>query len=664
MINGVEVTTMKLKSITIFSLCLLIISSFQAYASIDDVQKISEQIVLRDLKIIEDETYSFVQFTSPTDFLEIEGKPVLPQITRTFKIPFGSKITSVDIAFSDGQTVKLNLPLQPGPIPVPLNTINIQKDIPTESLYESLSVYPETQFQYFTSAGRINDMPMIFLTIFCYPVRYDTDQHILLYYTNIDLKIEYEPPEKQYSYPDEYDMVIITPEIFSSDLQPLIDHKNDVGIKTFLKTTEEIYNQYSGVDKPEQIKYFIKDALDTYGIEFVLLVGGLNSIITATPRDDRNQGTEDWYLPVRYANVMTSHDPGLISDLYYADIYDAEGNFSSWDPNNDGIFASYKSSFDRDKDEIDLVPELAVGRLACRSIDEVNTVVNKIITYETTAYGSDWVKNFVLIGGDTFDESDGYVEGEIETQKSFDYVEGKGYNPIRIWASNRDTGGLVPESEDIVSSISNGAGLVHFAGHGSPELWNTHWVGGPFDRSERAEGIWWYHMLQMKNVDKQPIVVIGGCHNSQFNVTLTTFIDYWINKIYETTGIEAFKRFEGSVYTPIPECFGWFFVRNEGGAIATIGNTGTGIGSTGNLGDRDGDGVDDPDFLEKYCGYLETLYFKSIGVNNVEYAGTAWQDAITMYLSVYPGMKDQTDAKSVEQWVLLGDPSLKIGGYE
>jgi len=58
------------------------------------------------------------------------------------------------------------------------------------------------------------------------------------------------------------------------------------------------------------------------------------------------------------------------------------------------------------------------------------------------------------------------------------------------------------------------------------------------------------------------------------------------------------------------------------------------------------------------------LYFKSIGVNNVEYAGTAWQDAITMYLSVYPGMKDQTDAKSVEQWVLLGDPSLKIGGYE
>jgi len=32
-----------------------------------------------------------------------------------------------------------------------------------------------------------------------------------------------------------------------------------------LKTTESIYEEYSGVDKPEQIKYFIKDALENPG---------------------------------------------------------------------------------------------------------------------------------------------------------------------------------------------------------------------------------------------------------------------------------------------------------------------------------------------------------------------------------------------------------------
>ena len=37
--------------------------------------------------------------------------------------------------------------------------------------------------------------------------------------------------------------------------------------------------------------------------------------------------------------------------------------------------------------------------------------------------------------------------------------------------------------------------------------------------------------------------------------------------------------------------------------------------------------------------------------------------AITNDLTVYPGMRDRTDAKTVEQWILFGDPSLKIGGY-
>ena len=43
-------------------------------------------------------------------------------------------------------------------------------------------------------------------------------------------------------YHDTFDMVIIAPDIFFTELQPLIEHKNSVGVDTFLKTTEEIYN--------------------------------------------------------------------------------------------------------------------------------------------------------------------------------------------------------------------------------------------------------------------------------------------------------------------------------------------------------------------------------------------------------------------------------------
>ena len=63
---------------------------------------------------------------------------------------------------------------------------------------------------------------------------------------------------------DEYDMVIIAPNEFSSQIQSLIDHKDSHKDPTILKTTEEIYQEFEGRDKPEQIKYFIKYALENW----------------------------------------------------------------------------------------------------------------------------------------------------------------------------------------------------------------------------------------------------------------------------------------------------------------------------------------------------------------------------------------------------------------
>ncbi len=654
---------MKSKILSVILIGFLSLGTFQAFASNENPNIITETITLSPLQIMESESYTKVSFSVPTSILEEEGKPILPQITKSYSLPFGTIITSVDVVYSEQQETRLTNPIQPGKSSISL----LETDSPLDSymissLYDDLLIYPQQQFEFFTSVGRKDNNPLLFVTVLCFPVQYIPKQNIISYCMDIEITIKYIPPQEPITYSDEFDLVVITPNEFSSALQPLITHKNEMGIKSFLKTTEEIYSEYSGVDKPEQIKYFIKEALDSSGIDFVLLVGGIDSKIYATSRDDENQGTKDWHLPVRYANIKTSTDPGYISDLYYADIYDAKGNFSSWDTNKDGLFASYKPS---NRDMIDLVPEVAVGRLACCNVDEVQTVVNKIINYETTAYGSAWEKNFVLVGGDTFEDTSIIAEGEIETQKSYDYVAAKGYKAIKIFASNRESGGMIPEPEDIVLAISEGAGFVHFAGHGSPEIWNTHWVGGPFERSERAEGLHWYNMIKMTNENKQPIVVIGGCHNSQFNVTMTSCLNYYINKIYEITGIEAFKCYEGNVVEPLPECFSWFFVSQEnGGAIASLGNTGTGYGATGNSGDQDGDGIDDPDCVEVAGGYLETLFFKSIGVKNVSYVGNAWQDAITNFLLVYPGMKDQQDAQTVEQWVLLGDPSLRIGGYQ
>ena len=72
-----------------------------------------------------------------------------------------------------------------------------------------------------------------------------------------------------------YDLLIIAPEKFSAILQPLVNHKESVGISTKLVTLDEVYENmfWHGRDKQEKIKYFIKTAADEWGIKYVLLFG-------------------------------------------------------------------------------------------------------------------------------------------------------------------------------------------------------------------------------------------------------------------------------------------------------------------------------------------------------------------------------------------------------
>src|SRR4030042_5260420 len=86
-----------------------------------------------------------------------------------------------------------------------------------------------------------------------------------------------------------YDLLCIAPKLFSTHLQPLINHKNAVGVMTILKTTEDISTAYDGRDTAEQIKYAIKDAKEQYNISSVLLVGGLKPLGFG------------WYVPVGYS---------------------------------------------------------------------------------------------------------------------------------------------------------------------------------------------------------------------------------------------------------------------------------------------------------------------------------------------------------------------------
>jgi len=605
---------------------------------------------------IDENTFVEISMNGPLGVLHDVGKPLLPMQVETFELPFGTKILDVDCEVEGLQSMFLSHNIIPCSEPI----IDSKEPVlrADESIYKKEEFYPKSWYKVSTGGG-LNYVAQhkTFVNIQLFPVRYNPTLDRVDYATRIIINIEYKKPKQSLlSADDDFDMVIIAPSKFSKAVQPLIDHKNSIGVKTFLKTTEEIYDEYNAFDKPEQIKYYIKGAIETCNITYVLLLGGLKSYIYGNPRDDANQGSKDWHVPVRYTNTVehsSFNDPGFLSDLYYMDIYDGDGNFSSWDSDGDGIFARWKYT-GGNRDVIDFYPDVFVGRLACRNVFEVKTVVNKIINYESKPIDSSWYKRMVVAGGDGFDDTPfgtNWCEDEMICECFLSYMTD--FEQVKLFGSNKENDSkYTPLTKNIVREINAGCGFIVFAGHGCPYKWNTNWPG-EFNSTIKNGGISILNFLGIRNRKKLPICCIeGGCHNSMFNVSLiATLLDRDNSNHLMTFG------------TPIPECLGWTFVRKSGGgSIANFGYPSSTYCSPGEMGDLDGDGNNEPDILEIWRPYMVRQYYKLIS-EGAEFLGDIAGGAVRNYLSAHPDVNSVYDAKIIEQVIFFGDPSLKIGGY-
>ncbi len=421
-----------------------------------------------------------------------------------------------------------------------------------------------------------------------------------------------------------FDLLIIAPKEFENELKPLIIHKNSVGIQSILVSTEKIYDEmfWYGRDDAEKIKYFIKTAIDEWDIEYVLLIGGR-----------KTQGVaESWWLPIRYSNLQRKYgdypENKFLTDLYFADIYDDEGHFSSWDTDNDGIFGEWKEDSNAE-DILDLYPDVFLGRIPCRTKNDVQIAVEKIISYELGEFSDTWFKKMIVVAGDTYSKTD-YIDGEVYTQMALDYMPG--FSPIKLWTSD----GSLQNSWNTVHALNQGCGFIFFSGHGNPASWATH---PPHDDSIWIDGMKLRYMPFLLNKKQLPVCITGsGCFNSMFNVSL-------FNHPFS--------------YYPIMKCWSEKMLLNpHGGSIATIGSTAFSYESSDINSNRGG------------IEWLDIHFFEQYGIKKIDVLGEVWSNTITSFLDTfYINWSDSSSdgdaiiVKNAQQWLLMGDPSLKIGGY-
>jgi hypothetical protein len=511
------------KILPLLVILVLFLSGFGAVAFPAE-ENCQQKMILSfsQLSINEDDDYVTLELDGANSVLMKQDHYVVPTRIETFTFPFGTEITSVQCTPKNIHETALAKELMVTPEPISLG----QTATSNSNFKQYVKpVTIDSWCDYDVGVGIDGDKHCVFVKVQAFPVQYNPSENTIEWAETIEIDIQYKEPEQPVIFDDEYALVVITPLEFSEELVDLLDHKNSRNLSTNLVTLDEIYSgsyfPVQGRDDPEKIKYFIKDAIENWNIRFVLLVGGAEQF------PGRHTHI---YKEYTYQNEFT-----FLSDLYYADIYDEEFNFSSWDTNENDVFGEH--DWYGYNDQLDLYPDVYLGRLACVSEDEVTTCVNKIITYETEkAYAQDWFTNLVVIGGDSLPGDEEQIdEGEYVQENVIDIMDG--FIPIKIWASN----GKLNQASNINDAINNGAGFVFFNGHGSTDSWGTHphengrvWIPPGLYRNS--------HINALSNGNKLPIVISDACHPCKYDLR--------------------------------SDCFGWTFVTNpNGGSIAFLGAT-------------------------------------------------------------------------------------------
>ena len=262
-------------------------------------------------------------------------------------------------------------------------------------------------------------------------------------------------------------LLIISHGDFLDEMQSFVDWKNYKGIPTSIVDVSEI----GDVD---QMKLYIEDKYYEEGIAYVLLVGDIDQIDA-----------------IRRNNGAGSNSPSDNSQTFIA------GS--------------------------DAYPDLMIGRFSAETSSQVQTMVNRTISYEMNPDpDGEWYKKGSGFASDQGPGDDGeYDDEHLDNIRELllDY----NYNEIdQIY----DPSGTVADGEQ---AINEGRSIINYTGHGSNGSWGN---GCPMNNT---------NVNGLVNVGMYPFIWSVACVNGEFEQG-TCFAETWIratNDDGEPTGAIA-----------------------------------------------------------------------------------------------------------------------------
>ncbi len=434
----------------------------------------------------------------------------------------------------------------------------------------------------------------------------------------------------------EAELLIIAPTALRPPLVWLRSWKNMSGISCNILSLESIDSdpRFSGYrDLPEKIKRAIARAYQNHGTRYVMLVGDGDT------------------FPVRYTKVGHQGVSWGIcrpaSELYYADLFKANGQFDDWDADGNQVYGEWwgppaegqaaQNFAQINQDQCDLRPDVAVGRVPASTEIEVARYVAKVFGYEIAQPGA-WFNKALLFNGGTDHAND---QGGLDwlsqhTLTGFDFI--KCYRPsgYETMESSDKQATRQQWLDSINQALNQGVGFVACYDHGA------RWTCGIY-------GDWLIDSLH--NEERLPVVFARACDTAKYIQEFDYYMDTGGNLPQTTapnTGWED-PRPEPMAIQPstvdVESMAEAFLVRNLSGAVGFIGSH-SGVNAA--------------------AIPFAKIFFEGWDAGNRR-LGDMWNYTVTRFANEYLYSnnwigKSPFQSHHIHKFLLFGDPSLRLGG--